>query len=138
MKSRILKQCLIIVALSLTGAGYSLFSGISPAPWSEPELAAGEIRPADAKTLGAIWLDARTLEAYEQAHVPNAIFFDEAAWDASLVELMNLWLAAPRPIVVYCGSEGCGTSQRIADRLRDALPEAEIYSLKGGWDAWKQ
>jgi rhodanese-related sulfurtransferase len=138
MKSVILKQCLIVVALSLTGAGYSLFSGIAPLPWSEPVLAAGEIRPADAKALEAIWLDARPLEEYEQAHIPDAIFFDEAAWDASLVDLMNLWIATPRPIIVYCGSEGCGTSQRIADRLREALPDGEIYSLKGGWDAWKQ
>jgi hypothetical protein len=39
---------------------------------------------------------------------------------------------------VYCGSESCGTSKRIAERLRESLPDAEIYSLKGGWDAWVQ
>lgn len=137
MKTRILQQCLIIVALSLTGAAYSLVSGISPLPWAEPELAAGEIRVSDAQVLDAIWLDARPLEEYEQAHIPGALFFDDGAWDASLVELMNRWLSAPSPIIVYCGSESCGTSQRIAERLREALPEAEIYSLKGGWDAWR-
>jgi len=54
------------------------------------------------------------------------------------MELMGAWLPAPRPIIVYCGSESCGTSKRIAERLREALPDAEIYSLKGGWDAWSK
>jgi rhodanese-related sulfurtransferase len=138
MKKRILKQCLILLALATTGAAYSLISGISPLPWVEPELAVGEIGIEDAKTIDAIWVDARPLDEYEQAHIPEAIFFAEEAWDEGLVGLTNVWLTEPRPIVVYCGSESCGTSQRIAERLRDALPDAEIYSLEGGWDAWQQ
>lgn len=137
MKARILQKCLIIVALSLTGAGYSLFSGMAPLPWVAPELAPGEIRLVDANALDPIWVDARSLEKYEQAHIPDAVFFDEDAWDDSLVDLMNRWLTEPHPIVVYCGSESCGTSRRVAERLREALPDAEIYSLKGGWDAWQ-
>lgn len=137
MKARVLKQCLIILALSVTGSAYSLVSGISPLPWAEPELAPGEIRVADARAIDAIWIDTRPFEEYKQAHIPEALFFDEGAWDASLVELMDVWLTGPRPIIVYCGSESCGTSRRIAERLREALPDAEIYSLKGGWDAWQ-
>lgn len=137
MKTSVFKQCLAILALSLTGAAYSLVSGISPLPWAVPELAAGEIRVADAKTIDAIWLDARPLEEYEQAHIREAVFFEEDAWDEGLIKLMDIWLTAPRPIIVYCGSESCGTSRRIAARLREALPDAEIYSLKGGWDAWQ-
>lgn len=137
MKARILQQCLILIALSLTGAGYSLFSGMAPLPWAAPELAAGEIRVVDANALDPIWVDARSLEEYEQSHIPGAVFFAEGAWDDSLVDLMNLWLTEPRPIIVYCGSESCGTSRRVAARLREALPDAEIHSLKGGWDAWQ-
>ena len=51
---------------------------------------------------------------------------------------MNIWLIQPRPIVVYCKGEDCGTSKRIAKRLRKSLPEAEIYSLKGGDTAWQE
>jgi 3-mercaptopyruvate sulfurtransferase SseA len=51
---------------------------------------------------------------------------------------MGTWLMNPRTIIVYCGSESCATSKLIADRLRESLPDAEIYSLKGGWNAWVQ
>ncbi|HBR93638.1 MAG TPA: hypothetical protein DEA90_05680 [Opitutae bacterium] len=133
----LIKECIIIAALTLIGAAYSLVGGFSPLPWAEPELAAGEIQLADAQALEVIWLDARPIEEFEEDHIPEAIFFDEGDWDTGLVRLMETWLMQPRPIVVYCGSESCGTSQRVAEGLRAALPEAEIYSLKGGWDAWQ-
>jgi len=132
----IFKEFLIIAVLTSIGAAYSLVGGLAPLPWSEPELEAGEIRLADAEALEVIWLDARSLAEFKADHIPEAIHFDEADWDYGLMQLMETWLMQPRPIVVYCGSESCGTSQRVAERLRDALPDAEIYSLKGGWDAW--
>lgn len=125
-----------LTVLTALGAAYSLFAGWSPLPWEPPPLAAGEIRPADATLLDPIWLDARSPEAHAADHIPGAIFFDPQDWDASLPDLMEAWLPAPRPIVVYCGSQSCATSREIAEYLRAALPEAEIYSLKGGWDAW--
>jgi len=132
----LLREFLVIAALTALGAAFSLYHGWAPPPWAEPALAAGEIRLDDARALDVIWLDARPREDFEAGHIPGALHFDEAAWDARLVELMEAWLTAPRPIVVYCGSESCGTSRRVAERLRDALPDAEIHSLKGGWDAW--
>ena len=134
----LIKEFALIAALTLTGAAYSLVSGLSPLPWAEPELAAGEIRLTDAQVLDVIWLDARTIEEFEEGHIPDALFFDEGDWDLGLITLMNAWLMDPRPIVLYCGSESCGTSKRIAERLRATLPDAEIYSLKGGWDAWQK
>jgi rhodanese-related sulfurtransferase len=131
------KEFSLIAALTLTGAAYSLVNGLSPLPWAEPELAAGEIRLADAQALNVIWIDARSYEEFNIDHIPEALFFDEADWDAGLIALMDAWLMQARPIVIYCGSESCSTSQRIAARLRAALPDAEIYSLKGGWEAWQ-
>lgn len=130
------KEFVLIGTLSLIGAAYSLVAGLAPLPWAEPALAAGEIRLADAQALEVIWLDARSYDAFASEHIPEALHIDESDWDSGLVQLMEAWLMQPRPIVVYCGSESCGTSQRVADRLREALPDAEIYSLKGGWDAW--
>ncbi|WPJ94038.1 rhodanese-like domain-containing protein [Coraliomargarita algicola] len=132
------KEFLIIIALTLIGSAYSLVHELAPRPWAEPTLAAGEIQLADAQAMNVIWLDARPIAAFEAAHIPDALFFDEGDWDSGLMTLMDAWLTQPRPIVVYCGSESCGTSQRVAERLRTALPDAEIYSLKGGWDAWQQ
>jgi rhodanese-related sulfurtransferase len=135
---RILRELLIIAALTVLGAAFSLFSGLAHLPWAEPQLEPGEIRLADARALEVLWLDARSEADYESAHIPEAILLNEDNWDEGIVELMGAWLTNPQPIVVYCGSESCGTSKRIAERLREALPDAEIYSLKGGWDAWTQ
>lgn len=135
--SALFKEFLIIAVLTLIGAAYSLVDGLSPLPWAEPELEAGEIRLADAQVLDVIWIDARSYDEFETDHIPDALFFDESDWDTGLISLMDTWLMQPRPIIVYCSSESCGTSQRIAERLRETLPDAEIYSLKGGWDAWQ-
>jgi len=132
------REFFIITLLALTGSAYSLYHGLSPLPWAEPALAAGEIRLADAQALEVIWLDARPINEFEEDHIPGALFFDEGDWEMGLIGLMDAWLLQPRPIIVYCGSESCGTSKRIAEGLRTALPDAEIYSLKGGWVAWQK
>ena len=133
-----LRELCIILLLTVIGIAYSLVGGLSPQPGAEPELQAGEIYLADAQTLNPIWVDARALEEFEESHLPGALFFDESDWDTGLLELMNTWLIQPRPIVIYCGAEACDTSKRIAKRLRKSLPEAEIYSLRGGDTAWQE
>lgn len=134
--ARFFREISCIIALTLLGAAFSLFSGLASRPWAKAELAAGEIRPTDARALQVIWIDARSAADYRTEHIPAAIYLNQEHWETGIIELMDAWLTQPRPIVVYCGSAGCGTSKRIAERLREALPDAEIYSLKGGWDAW--
>lgn len=131
-----LREFLIITALTVVGSTYSLISGLAPLPWAAPELEAGEIRLEDAQVLHAIWVDAREQSAFTAGHAPGAIFYDSADTATSMGLILEQWLTEPRPIIVYCADEGCGTSKRIADALRDNLPDAEIYSLKGGWSAW--
>lgn len=134
--ARFFREISCIIALTLLGAAFSLFSGLASPPWAKAELAAGEIRPTDARALQVIWIDARSAADYRTEHIPAAIYLNQEHWETGIIELMDAWLTQPRPIVVYCGSAGCGTSKRIAERLREALPDAEIYSLKEGWDAW--
>jgi rhodanese-related sulfurtransferase len=129
----LLKEFLLIAALAAAGSAYSLVSGLAPLPWAEPELQPGEIRYEDAAALDVLWIDARSEEDFAAGHLEGAVHLNEDNWDAALPRLMEAWLPSPRPIVVYCSSEACDTSKRVADRLRDALPEAEIHSLKGGW-----
>ena len=105
-------------------------------PWEAPELAAGEIEIENARVLNVIWIDARKKADYNTGHIPNAILLNESNWDNGIGNLVETWLNNMRPIVVYCSSEQCDTSKRIARRLRETLPEAEVYSLKGGWEAW--
>ena len=102
-----LRELCIILLLTVIGIAYSLVGGLSAQPGAEPELQAGEIYLADAQALNAIWVDVRTVEEFEESHLPGALFFDESDWDTGLLELMNTWLMQPRPIVIYCGAEAC-------------------------------
>ena len=133
-----LREICIILLLTVIGIASSLVGGLSLLSGAEPELEAGEIYLADAQALNAIWVDARAVKEFEESHLPGALFFDESDWETGLFELMNTWLMQPRPIVIYCGTEACGTSKRIAERLRKSLPDAEIYSLKGGSATWQE
>ena len=133
-----LREICIILLLTVIGIASSLVGGLSLLSGAEPELEAGEIYLADAQALNAIWVNAREVEEFEESHLPGALFFDESDWETGLFELMNTWLMQPRPIVIYCGAEACDTSKRIAKRLRESLPDAEIYSLKGGSVAWQE
>ena len=133
-----LREFCTILLLTAIGIAYSLVGGLSPLPGTGPGLEAGEIHLADAQALNAIWVDARTIKEFEESHLPGALFLHENGWDTGLLELMDTWLIQPRPIVIYCGTEACETSKRIAERLRKSLPDAEIYSLKGGSIAWQE
>ena len=123
-----------IVLFTCIGSLYSLMSGLAPKPWVQPDIAPGEIRYEDAAALDVLWVDARSQTAYHENHIDGALWFDLENWDESLIAVTEQWLIGPRPIVIYCSSESCSTSREVADQLRSDLPEAEIYSLKGGWN----
>lgn len=130
------KQIAIIVALTAIGSAFSLLTRRAPLPWVEPALEPGEIKLSEARVLDVLWIDARSLEAFETASVPGALHFDPYDGGATLADVIAAWLVAPRVIVVYCSDAGCGTSREVAESLRTVLPDAEIYSLKGGWEAF--
>lgn len=140
MTSKLSKEFSLIIGLTLCGCAYSLFSGLAPRPWEQRKtrLAPGEIRAVDARVLNAVWLDARRREDFEGSHIQDALWFDTNNWDAGLIALMDEWLPQPKPIIVYCASDQCDSSRQIAEYLRKSLPEAEVYSLKGGWSAWSK
>ncbi|HAV12967.1 MAG TPA: hypothetical protein DCX06_05665 [Opitutae bacterium] len=129
----LIKELTLICVLTLLGASFSIFSGLTQPPWSAPELEAGEIHQVDAEVINPIWVDARPEVDYETAHIEGALSLNDSNWDSQIFDLMGAWLESPQPIVVYCSSASCDTSKQIAERLRMDLPDAEIYSLHGGW-----
>lgn len=134
--TKLLKEFVAIALLTALGSVFSMLSGLAPLPWAEPEVQAGEIRIEDARVLDVIWVDARSEAEFEEGHAPGAIFYDEANPLESVGDVLERWLISPQVIVVYCTDEGCGKSKAVAEELRGNLPDAEIYSLKGGWAAW--
>jgi rhodanese-related sulfurtransferase len=130
------RQCLILVLLTLGGSVLSLLVGWSPMPWvADDWVEDGEITVREARGQGVLWVDARAEAEYALGHEPGAVHLTDANWDSGIMELMLEWLDKPRVIVVYCGDAGCGTSKRLAVRLRRAVTGAEVYALKGGWEA---
>lgn len=83
----------------------------------------------------ALWLDARGLDDYAAGHVPGALHFTEADWEAALPVLIERW-QPDAPIIVYCDTAACGTAARVAARLRRELAYDNIHALDGGWPAW--
>ena len=135
---RFVRELATIAVFTTFGAIFSLSNGWIPPPWKVSDLEAGEIRLEDAKVLNVIWIDARNKVDYTTGHIPDAILLNDSNWETGIYDLMDLWLVNTRPIVVYCSSAQCNASKHIATRLRDALPDAEIYSLRGGWEAWEE
>ena len=83
-----------------------------------------------------LWLDARPRTQYDAGHVPGALLLNEEAADQLLQEHFEKLQDNTNPIIVYCGSEACQASRKIAQYLKDKLPTTQIYVLRGGWNAW--
>ncbi len=84
-----------------------------------------------------LWMDARPRSQYEAGHIPGALTFSEQEAEQLMTEYFLQLQDNTKPIVVYCGSEACQTSRKIADYLKPRLPTESIYALRGGWGAWE-
>jgi rhodanese-related sulfurtransferase len=85
-----------------------------------------------------LWIDARPLAQYKAGHAPSALLLNEESADLLLMEHFEKLQDNTKPVIVYCGSEACRASQKIASYLRDKLPLTEIHVLRGGWTVWSQ
>lgn len=109
--------------------------GLGP---QEIPLAEGEVDLATAQTWEAVlWVDARTREQFDAEHIPEAVPLSEEKWDDDLIALFDHWKPETR-VVVYCDSASCDTSRQIADRLRSEVGLENVFTLRGGWDAWQK
>ena len=132
-----------VVLLSLAGVASVLTWKFHPrAPalrLNEEPLGDGEISIDVAlgweQSQGVLWIDARSVEKFEEQHIPGAILLNEFDWNALLMENYHVITNQDRPLVIYCGSYSCKASTTIADKLR-AIRVPDVYVLKGGWDAW--
>lgn len=97
----------------------------------------GEIRLKDAEASRSpvLWIDARSSPEFDQGHIPGAVLLNEDHWDDLLPAVLEAWMPG-RPLVVYCGSEGCRASHEVAERLRVEAGLPDVHVLKGGWEAW--
>jgi rhodanese-related sulfurtransferase len=85
-----------------------------------------------------LWLDARSNKEYGKNHIPGAIQLNVHEWDRLLETFILKHWTPEANIVVYCSSQECMSSQQVAQRLKKELPDAKVFSLKGGWEIWEK
>ena len=121
---------LLLASLTLAAISYAVVGNVDIAKENEITLATALGKA------NVLWVDARGADAYESAHIPEAILLNEDDWDNLIVGLLDRW----RPdvtVVVYCSSSACNASQSVAQRLTKDFEFNNIYVLKDGWHAWQ-
>lgn len=105
--------------------------------WSKPGVTEVELNEITRWSAPILWVDARSTQAYQTRHIPNAVPLNEDEWEDQLLGFLEIWQPNAR-IVVYCDSSACDASQAVALRLQRELKLTDIHVLKGGWTTWRQ
>ena len=79
-----------------------------------------------------LWVDTRAAHAFQKGHPAGAIHFDPNEVEAGLLALFDAWQPYLRT-VVYCDGALCGTSERVAQELRELYAIEGAVFLVGGW-----
>lgn len=136
-------QFAVIAAVALTAASGSwLLKGPpeeTPAFTCDPKtIREDEICLADVKG-NVLWVDARPRGEWKENGLKGSIL-----WNMDPKEDANVFEAEAAPhiataelVVVYCGSEKCGTSREVAARIIRMQLGPPVKVLHGGWNALK-
>ena len=135
----LLRQSLLLIGLALLPAAGQALYYRDKVSWQTPVAASEMVTLAQARSWSAdaIWIDARPQDEFEREHVPGALLLNEDRWNELLPQVLAIW-APEKRIIVYCGSESCGSSREIAHRLRKEAGLTNVFVLEGGWEAWKK
>ena len=87
------------------------------------------------ETAAAMWIDARSQDAFHAGHIPGALNLNRDNWETALPHLFKLY-SPGKVVIVYC-STGCRESEEIANRIRD-LGLEPVDVLEGGFEAWQK
>ena len=138
MKS-LLRQTLILIGLALIPAAGQAVYYRDKVSWQTPVAASEMVTIAQARSWSAdaIWIDARPQEEFEREHVPGALLLNEDRWNELLPQVLAVW-APEKRVVVYCSTDGCGSSREIAHRLRKEAGLTNVFVLEDGWESWKK
>lgn len=138
MRSLLRQSALLLGLALLPAAGQALYLR-DKVSWHSPVPASEMVTVANALGWGstAIWIDARPEDEFAKEHVPGAFLLNEDRWNELLPQMLATW-SPEKQIVVYCGSESCGSSREVARRLREQASLKNVFVLEGGWEAWRE
>lgn len=127
-------MALFLSALLLSALNVLLNPNVPPMvePIPEGHVALDTVRQWD----HVLWVDARAEQSYRKASLPDAILCNEETFDSGLGNILEVALEQPGiRIVVFCDSSQCDSSSVIAKKLRELLPEYDVWVLHRGWEA---
>ena len=71
--------------------------------------------------------------------IPDSIFLTDHYSEDFSVLMAEAFesLATADAVVVYCATEGCGSSEPVAQKIKELelVPAEQIFVLAGGWKA---
>ncbi len=133
--------------------GISIQPPAPPTPVVNPTLTAGPTTPAnppatstpttwvDSKSLvqsgQAILIDARPKPSYDAGHIPGAISFPESSTPDEFAALQKKYDPSSL-LIVYCSSESCSMSKRLADRFMRDFGFRNARYITGGYQEWQR
>ena len=92
-----------------------------------------------------LWVDARKREQWEKSGQKGSILVNEHEdWNDMAAEFAIAVFGdgeVKQRVVVYCDKPGCGSSQVVADRLREEMAQDfgfKVFVLQGGMKALNQ
>lgn len=85
---------------------------------------------------GAVFLDARPPELYQEGHIRGALNVPLAEFDQRIDTILTELPAEEALIVTYCDGEDCDLSAHLALKLKEIGYE-NVRVLHNGWSAWK-
>ena len=83
---------------------------------------------------GVVWIAARSRANFDKYRVKGAYLLNEMEDFYSLLEPIwsEIQNKSDLPFIVYCSSESCLASRKVAEKLRESVGVSEVYILKGG------
>jgi rhodanese-related sulfurtransferase len=104
-----------------------------PAKLRDDEICLDDVRG------NVLWVDARSRSEWNKNGLKGSILWNmDAKEDANLFEAEAMpHIVAAEMVVIYCGSEKCGTSREVAGKIRRMDLDLPVKVLYGGWNAIK-
>ncbi len=82
---------------------------------------------------GVTFIDARDMWEFSEGHIKGAINFPYVEFEAEHLALEKL--KKDERLIIYCSSDECGLSTKLAEELQK-LGFQKLFVFEEGWDAW--
>ncbi|QDV19595.1 molybdopterin biosynthesis protein MoeB [Gimesia panareensis] len=95
-----------------------------------------ELRGKMQRNEKGILVNTLTQDEFEKAHIPNSLNIPEQQ-DDFVSQVEQAAGSKELPVIVYCASQECGSSEQAAQKLEQA-GFSNVYDYEGGANSWSE